>query len=534
MRKFKVSLMTEPPHGRISPQIDTPVDLLPFEPLPLFHPGPLQDDNSKADNHGQRIGIMIVTYNAVTTLTKVLKRIPPNVWRNVEEVAIFDDASQDATYELALGLKALRQIQKLQVLSHPKNLGYGGNQKAGYRYFIDKGFDAVVLLHGDGQYAPEVLSHLYHPIAAGEADAVFGSRMMGTYGGPLKGGMPLYKYVGNRILSTFENRALGMKLSEFHSGYRAYNLHALRNIDFTHMTDDFHFDTEIIIKLQHQRYRIKEVPIPTYYGDEICYVNGMRYARDVAKAVQRYKQTCRSVSCFPEFQEYFIHYPIKQSKSSSHYCARKMVGANQDVLDIGCGEGFFASELAKDGNKVTGIDNRVLPAENSVFEQYCAADLDEGMSSAVDELQGRRFDRVLLLDVLEHLRRPERILEEAHAVLKREGFLIVSLPNVANIAVRLMLLFGRFNYAERGILDKTHLRFFTRKTARRLLQENGYSILEEKLTVIPLELILGLSPDNIVLKILNRALALATWMIPGLFGYQVMFVARSLRAPRPA
>jgi 2-polyprenyl-3-methyl-5-hydroxy-6-metoxy-1,4-benzoquinol methylase len=203
-----------------------------------------------------------------------------------------------------------------------------------------------------------------------------------------------------------------------------------------------------------------------------------------------------------------------------------MVGTNQTVLDLGCGEGFFASELVKDGNKVTGIDNRVLPAENLVFEQYFAADLDQGMGAAIEELRGTRFNRVLLLDVLEHLRRPQEIVKECHAVLKRDGFLIVSVPNVANIAIRLMLLFGRFNYTERGILDKTHVRFFTRKTARRLLEENGYSIVEEKLTVIPLELILSWSPDNFLLRILNRVLAFTTWMMPGLFGYQIMFRAR--------
>jgi glycosyltransferase involved in cell wall biosynthesis len=286
-----------------SPATNAALDLLPFEPLPAFRSGAFLDDAALAANHGKRIGILIVTFNAVTTLTKVLKRITPNVWKNVEEIAVFDDASQDATYELAMGLKAFRQLEKLQVLSNSKNLGYGGNQKAGYKYFIEKGFDIVVLLHGDGQYAPEILSHLYHPLVSDEADAVFGSRMLKTYGGPLKGGMPLYKYAGNRILTIFENHALGMNLSEFHSGYRAYSLHALRNIDFSHMTDDFHFDTEIIIKLHHQHYRIQETPIPTYYGDEICYVNGMRYARDVARAVRRYKQTRRSVQCFPEFQE---------------------------------------------------------------------------------------------------------------------------------------------------------------------------------------------------------------------------------------
>ena len=174
-------------------------------------------DPAIADCQGKRIGILVVTYNAITTLVPVLQRIPPSVWSNVEEVVVFDDASPDGTFELAMGVKAVRDVPKLQVLKHPRNLGYGGNQKAGYRYFIEKGFDIVVLLHGDGQYAPEILAQLYRPLVTGEADAVFGSRMMRTYGGPLKGGMPFYKYAGNRILTILENRALGINLTEFHS-----------------------------------------------------------------------------------------------------------------------------------------------------------------------------------------------------------------------------------------------------------------------------------------------------------------------------
>src|SRR5215469_17561085 len=274
------------------------VEALPFEPAPAFRASALQDDSLFAASHSKRIGILIVTYNAVTTLTKVLKRITPNVWKNVEEIAVFDDASQDATYELAVGIKALRGVTKLQVLSNPKNLGYGGNQKAGYRYFMEKGFDVVVLLRGDGKYAPEILSHLYHPIIAGEADAVLGSRMMSAYGGPLKGGMPLYKYLGNRLLSAFQNRVLGMTLTEFHSGYRAYNLHALAKIDFNHMTDGYHFDTEMIIKLNHQHYTIKEVAIPTYDSAELRHVTGLTYALRVLQAVRRYKKTAWSSTCY--------------------------------------------------------------------------------------------------------------------------------------------------------------------------------------------------------------------------------------------
>src|SRR5260370_34868248 len=119
-----------------TPASEATVELLPFEPLPSFCPGPLQDDSSLAENHGKRIGILILTYNAVGTLTKVLKRITPNVWKNVEEIAIFDDASQDATYELAVGLKTLRHLEKLPVLAHPKKLGYVVNHKAGSPYFM--------------------------------------------------------------------------------------------------------------------------------------------------------------------------------------------------------------------------------------------------------------------------------------------------------------------------------------------------------------------------------------------------------------
>ena len=499
---------------------------LPFEPLPTLNAGAMADDSVAAQCRGKRIGILIVTYNAVTTLTQVLKRITPNVWANVEEIAVFDDASQDATYELAMGIKSLRQLPKLAVLKHEKNLGYGGNQKAGYRYFMDKGFDIVVLLHGDGQYAPEILAHIYAPIVAGEADAVFGSRMMKTFGGPLKGGMPLYKYAGNRILSVFENAALGLNLTEFHSGYRAYSLAALRKIDFSHMTDDFHFDTEIIIKLHHQRFHIAEVPIPTYYGNEICYVNGFKYARDVFRAVHRYKSTCRSIARYPEFAEYFVHYPIKDGPHSSHDYARRMVGSNLKVLDVGCGGGDFAAELKKNGNRVTGVDILPEALNPDAFDQYFSADLDEGIGSVVAASNGERFDRILLLDVLEHLRAPERILNQCRSLLQPSGEVIVSVPNIANITIRLALLFGKFNYTERGLLDRTHMRFFTRKTARQFLKENGYELLEERMTVMPVELKLGLSSSGMPMRLMNRLLAGLTWLMPGLFGYQTVMAAR--------
>jgi hypothetical protein len=154
---------------------------------------------------------------------------------------------------------------------------YGGNQKVGFRYAMEKGMDIVVLLHGDGQYAPEVMQEIITPLEQGTADMVMGSRMM-IKGAARKGNMPLYKFWGNRILTTIENGLIGTNLTEFHSGYRAYSVEALRTLPLDSMTTNWHFDTQIILEMLKRGYRISEVPIPTYYGDEICYVNGIPYA----------------------------------------------------------------------------------------------------------------------------------------------------------------------------------------------------------------------------------------------------------------
>ena len=499
---------------------------LTYDPAPAFRPSPLQDDTAVADAKGKRIGILILTYNAVTTILNVLKRISPNVWRDVEEVVIFDDASQDPTFELTAGIQLLMKVPKLKALKNPKNLGYGGNQKAGYQYFIDRGFDIVVLLHGDGQYAPELVAHMYHPIVEGEADAVFGSRMMKDYGGPLKGGMPLYKYVGNRILTRFENSVLGLRLTEFHSGYRAYNLRALKKIEMNHMTNDFHFDTQIIVKLQHQGFRIKEIPIPTYYGKELCYVNGLRYARDVVRSVCRYVLTKRSVAEYPEFREYYVHYPVKRSTYSSHHLARLAVGTGEDILDLGCGRGVLAEEFVHKNNRVVGVDvlspDRVSPLlDHYISESFHLA----GLANVKRQLNSRKFDKIFLLDVIEHVPDSEGMLRQCLELLKPGGQVIISVPNVANISVRLMLLLGRFDYMPRGIMDRTHFRFFTRKTIRKAVEDQGYSVVREKMTVIPLEVIVGLAPTNIVMRVMHAGLILLTRVFPGLFGYQTFIVA---------
>ena len=234
-----------------------------------------------------RIGILVVAYNAESTLEKVIQRIPPDVYSKIEEIFVFDDASSDRTYETGRSLMGQERGEKLRIFRNPVNLMYGGNQKKGYQYAIGRGLDIVVLLHADGQYAPEVMQELLTPLETGQADMVMGSRMM-IKGAALHGNMPMYKYVGNKILTWSENRLSGLRLSEFHSGYRAYSVHALKQIPLDSMTWNWHFDTQIILQFLKRGLRIREVPIPTYYGDEICHVNGMLYAWNCVKETLKY------------------------------------------------------------------------------------------------------------------------------------------------------------------------------------------------------------------------------------------------------
>lgn len=236
----------------------------------------------------KRIGILVVAYNAVSTLASTISRIPYEIMNEIEEIFVFDDCSDDKTYEAGLEYKQAKRLDKLKIFRNEKNLRYGGNQKRGYRYAIDKDFDMVALLHGDGQYAPEAMASLLDPIKKDEADLVMGSRMMkGNH--PLKGGMPLYKFFGNKILTGIENFALGARLTEFHSGYRVYSCKALSRVPFEKCSDDWHFDTDIIIQFMEKGLSIVERPIPTYYGDEICYVNGFSYAYHCLESVVKYR-----------------------------------------------------------------------------------------------------------------------------------------------------------------------------------------------------------------------------------------------------
>lgn len=473
----------------------------------------------------KKIGIFVIAYNAVNKLDWTLDRIPKDVWDRVEEVFLFDDCSTDNTYYAAIGYKHAKRLDKLTVHRNSQNLRYGGNQKAGYQYAIERGLDIVVMLHADGQYAPEVLGQLLEPLEADEADMVFGSRMAAG-GSPLAGGMPLYKFAGNRILTWLENRMTGMRLSEFHSGYRLYSCEALKKVPFLLNSNEWHFDTEILIQFHEAGLRIAERPIPTYYGDEICYVNGMAYAFHCVKAALGYRLHRARMKHDSKYEVTGDRYVYKKADPySSHAQIINWIRKEQpaEVLEVGTATGFMTSELSALGCAVTGIEQDSAMAD--IARRYCTRML-EGNVETLDFDELGRYDAILLGDVLEHLRNPRAILEKLAGKLKPGGKILISLPNIANIWVRLNLLLGRFNYSRVGILDETHLRFFTLKSARQLAADSGLDVISTGVTPIPLPLILPATSTGRPLSFLHVLNWALTKLRKTLLGYQFILVCR--------
>jgi glycosyltransferase involved in cell wall biosynthesis len=468
-----------------------------------------------------RVLVFIVAYNAERTIQPVLARIPAALARYDTHVLIIDDSSTDGTFQRARDFDTVPF--PITVLYNPVNLGYGGNQKVGFHYAIRERFDFVALIHGDGQYAPEKLPDLLQPLIAGEAEAVFGSRMSEGRSA-LRSGMPFYKFVGNKILTTVQNRLLGTTFSEFHSGYRIYSTRALAAIPFDRNTNDFHFDTEIFIQLLRAGLRIKELPIPTYYGDEVCHVNGLKYAFNVVTTTLLSRAQDLAILYERKYDLTLPErrYQAKTGFESSHTFAADRVAPGAKVLDIGCSSGHVARMLQRKGCEVTGVDQFPVAADAGL-KRFIRMDLNNDRFP----VDAGSYDFVLMLDVIEHLRSPEAFVDSLRQSRRerKSPTVIVTTPNVAFWLTRLMLLLGYFNYGSRGILDLTHTRLFTFASLRNLFEQSGYRV--EGLLGIPapFPLALGEGAWARVLVKINRALIRLS---RSLFSYQIFMVARPL------
>lgn len=240
----------------------------------------------------KRVVVVLPAYNAAKTLEMTYSEIP---FEFVDDVILVDDASRDDTADVArrLGIKTI---------VHEENKGYGGNQKTCYKTALDLGADIVVMLHPDYQYTPKLITAMASMIAYGEFDAVLASRILGV--GALKGGMPLYKYIANRFLTFFENLMLGHKLSEYHTGYRAFSREILEKLPLDRDSDDFVFDNQMLAQLVWFGYRIGEVSCPTKYFEDASSINFRRsviYGVGVVKTAVQFRLSKAGLVSSPIF-----------------------------------------------------------------------------------------------------------------------------------------------------------------------------------------------------------------------------------------
>ena len=214
--------------------------------------------------HGKKLIVVMPAYNAEGTLEATLGEIPTGF---VDEVILVDDASRDRTADLSRHLG-------IRTITHPRNRGYGGNQKTCYRAALESGADVVVMLHPDYQYTPKLLVAMASLVALGQYHAVLGSRILS--GGAIKGGMPVYKYVANRVLTLIQNMCTGAKLSEYHTGYRAFAREVLLNLPLEENSDDFVFDNQMLTQIVCFGYSIGEISCPARYFAEASSINFRR------------------------------------------------------------------------------------------------------------------------------------------------------------------------------------------------------------------------------------------------------------------
>lgn len=238
----------------------------------------------------KKVLIFIPAYNVEKQILRVLKKIPLEIFdSNIVNIIIIEDCSTDTTKQVIKDyIKTCEYKNSIKLIENEKNCLYGGVQKIAFQYAIDNTFDYIVMLHGDDQYDPEMLPKFIEEISTKKVDAVFGSRFINPKD-PLKGGMPLNRYIGNRAVTFAQNIIVGTKMTEFHSGYRCYKVDGIKKINFKKNTNDFYFDSEIIIQMSKLHLSIKEIPIATIYADEVSNLKPIPYGINVLISTIKHK-----------------------------------------------------------------------------------------------------------------------------------------------------------------------------------------------------------------------------------------------------
>ncbi|HCD32798.1 MAG TPA: hypothetical protein DER01_10360 [Phycisphaerales bacterium] len=479
---------------------------------------------SNNDNHQtKRIMILLVPTLQQDALLNLLNDIPSQLIEDQHvDFVILDRSVDGKCSQLANEWVTKQQLTRWTLLHNPAQHGYGGNQKLGFRLALNRDYDFVIHFLADGRYAPADLENLVNEIRSHPSDVLLGDRLSDHV--QAKRSMPLRRRLANKLLAWYQNRCAHAKLNDFHCALRGYSTRFLNTVPFEVNTNDLHFDSHLLLQALCIETNIQQIPVNYQHDKGTPYRAGLGYAWNVFKSATQYRMHQMGMLCSLSYRDLR---PTKyQDKTtdfkSSHQLALNLIRQinPKSVTDIGCGPGFVAKHCMDEGMNVTGLD--MYPPLDGTMNAYHKVVL-EAEPLPVDPFTS---DVVMMLDIIEHLAHPEEFLigmRNDSVSLRGDGqskTLLLSTPNIAFIMPRLNLLFGRFNYAERGILDITHKRLFTRSSLRHCLETCGYRV--EKMHPI------GLAFEVVFKGLLGKFLARLSWLaaqiLPTIFAAQFLVV----------
>lgn len=471
----------------------------------------------------KRILFLVVCKNAESAITAFLEQMSKDIWTDElsAELLVLDDHSTDRTFYMAMDFAERHPSRQVTVLSNPVGQDYGGNQKIGFHYAINHGFYAVANMTLGGPDPSVYVRQMLVPFLENRIDAVFVSGRR-RFKDIVKSPSQLIGWLGQSLLVPLCNLFLGRRFATIFGGHRIYHTAVLQTINFEHNSDDYDFDSDIIIQLSDTQRIVQEIvadgsgwQLPVF-RELICLLKALRscISSKIGKLGIYYN---------PKFDyEPPTNYRYKEKfgYDSSQQFAMDRVKEGSIVLDIGCGPGFMARRLKEKGAKTISVDLQICP--ETIENSWRCVEIDAEKYDFNDDFG--KVDYILALDIMEHLRSPERLLQTLRQRFSRdEPEVIITTGNIGFFTLRLGLLFDSFNYGKRGILDMDHTRLFTFTTLTWLLETNGYKVIRKYGIPAPFPLVLRKGRLANVLLLVNRVLI---FLCKSLFSYQIAVIAK--------
>ena len=463
-----------------------------------------------------RLILFVFGEAAPDALRTWLRRLPPELDDWIGQVVVMLGAPSEAPPRVAEQDLAGRALA-LRFHRPPRPGGPGTDHKAAFEYARREGVDFVVCMSLAEGHAPERLPSLLVAALCEGEELVVASESP-RLGDSRRAGVPFGRWVGARLLTGLQNRALGMRVPDYHASFRVYSARILDAVPFQLNSDGPLFDVEILIQCRALGISPRAVPVvPTTPAEVPASLRWQACGTAVGYRLHQLHVIRRG----RYFVDLGVHYTLKHSETSSHMQIVEAIRPGTRVLDLGCSQGLLARPLREKQVRVTGVDSGPPERLAKELEDYHQRDLELPLELPC----GRDFDYVLCADVIEHLRNRRELLRSARRFLRPEGRLLISTPNIALWFYRLSLLVGRFEYGPRGVLDQGHVHLYTRDSFRREVERAGFQKVRERVTSLPFEVVFRSTGRSRLVRAVARAYHLLARVWPEMFAYQFVLEA---------